>query len=167
MNRLKTNLAVSVVLILTAAVLAGIFAKPVWAQVRAALVRDVDNPALAPFRADVNFSFLAIGDQFFLTTVPTGKRLVIEHISYGTSGPTSEQLIFAALRTGQFGPVRERLEIHPVHASADSGFFLQDASLPVKLYFEPGEEIWVAVSKSAGFATRQFEIHAEGYYVTP
>jgi hypothetical protein len=166
MNRAKKYLSVSAVLILTAAIVAAIFAKPVVAQVRAALVRDIDAPALAPFRASVDFNLAALNDQRLLTTVPAGKRLVIEYISYWSYGPTSDQLVFGTLRTGQFGPFAHIIQINPPHASATSTLFIQDASLPVKLYFEPGDEVWVSVSHNTG-GSRQFQMFVNGYYVTP
>jgi hypothetical protein len=166
MNRTKKYLSVSVVLILTAAIVAAIFAKPVVAQVRAALVRDIDTPALAPFRASVDFSLGALNDQRLLTTVPAGKRLVIEYISYWSYGPTTDQLVFGTLRSGEFGPFEQMIQINPPHASAASTLFIQDASLPVKVYFEAGEEVWVSVSHNTNGA-RQFQMIANGYYVTP
>ena len=51
------------------------FAKPLLAQVRAALVRDVDNPALQPV-------MFAIGSNPQTFHVPVGKRLVIEYVSW-------------------------------------------------------------------------------------
>lgn len=142
------------------------FAKPVVAQVRAALVRDVDAPALSPFRATVNYQLCCLNDQRLLTTVPAGKRLVIEHISYLSFGPTGDQLVYAALRAGQFGPVHLVMGVNPLHASASSSFTIQDASQPVRAYFEAGEEVWVSASHNTG-GNRQFELHVAGYYVTP
>ena len=166
MNRIKKYSATSVVLILTVAILGAIFAKPVVAQVRAALVRDVDAPALAPFRATVDFTFSTLNDQRLLTTVPAGKRLVIEYISYWSYSQTSDQLVFGALRSGQFGPFAQVFQINPPHASAASTLFIQDASLPAKLYFEAGEDVWVSASHNTG-SSREFQLFATGYYVTP
>ena len=62
----------------TLVLLAGLghyFAKPLLAQVRAALVRDSDNPALQPV-------MFAIGDNPQTFRVPAGKRLVIEYVSW-------------------------------------------------------------------------------------
>jgi len=72
------------------AVLGTYYAKPLLAQVRAALVSDVDNPA----RGFVQLSFLASLPPGFQTpvlnfdpkfVVPTGKRLVIDMVSASTS----------------------------------------------------------------------------------
>src|SRR5258708_30270651 len=81
MTNRKLQLAAIPVILIASTLLIGVFAKPVWAQVRAALVRDVDNPALAPFSGTVRFSFSGLNTQALLTTVPAGKRLVVEHVS--------------------------------------------------------------------------------------
>ena len=135
------------------------------AQTRAALVRDVDTPALQPFRGSVIISpFATLNEQRLLTTVPAGKRLVIEQVSY-TAGGQSGQVVFGALRTGQFGPIQQYLQINPPHASATAPFVLQDGTSPVHVYFEAGEEVWVTVTSTASLAS--FQLAAQGYFVTP
>lgn len=61
------------------AVLGKFYAKPVMAQVRAALVQDVDQPARAPFQVTVpinvnNFTYTPV-------SIPAGKRLVVDYIA--------------------------------------------------------------------------------------
>lgn len=139
---------------------------PAEAQVRPALVRDVDTPALSPFRTTISVSLVSLNEQKLVTKVPAGKRLVLEHISYWGFSQVGQSLVFAALRTGQFGPMATILQINPPHASATpSSFVLQDGAMPVKAYFEAGEEVWVTVTKTSGNA--QFEIAVQGYLVTP
>ena len=137
------------------------------AQVRAALVRDVDNPALQPFRGNLGYTLNSINQQALVTTVPAGKRLVIEHISWiGTGSPGSgTQIIFGSLRTSEFGAIVEHLQINPPHLSATSSLSLQDGSQSGPVYFEPGEEVWLSVSKSnGGFA--DIRVNLYGYYIT-
>jgi len=164
MDRWKTLLWTSLAALAVAAVV-GSLGPAAMAQVRAALVRDADNPALQPFRANADFSLTAINEQRLLVTVPAGKRLVIEHVSYYAYTQPGIQFVFAGLRSPQFGTFWQSIQINPPHASADSGFVIQDGSQPVRLYFEPGEEVWVSASTSAG-GIRQFNIHISGYYVT-
>jgi hypothetical protein len=69
------------------AVLGKFYATPVMAQVRAALVQDVDQPARAPFQATVpininNFNFTPV-------SIPSGKRLVIDYVSMSGAAQTS------------------------------------------------------------------------------
>lgn len=165
MNHYKKHLAVWAAFLCLSAIIGGTLAKPLWAQVRATLVRDIDTPALAPFRATVDYPLCCINDQRKVITVPAGKRLVLEHMSYYSSGQTGDELIFVAVRHGQFGPLVATLDVHPAHVSAASGFVIQEASSLVKAYFEPGDEVWVSVSHSSG-AARNVQMQINGYYVT-
>lgn len=160
----KTCFTMAVVLVM-AAILGVVFAQPLWAQVRAALVRDIDAPALSPFRAGVDFDLAFGSDQRLLTTVPAGKRLVIEHISYFSGGDSGDQLTFGGVRNSQLSPFVLFLEIHPPHAGQFSTF--QDGSQPVKAYFEAGEEIWVAASHNKIGGNLSFHLRAFGYLITP
>jgi hypothetical protein len=75
---------------LTAAVLTvGSLSGPrkLMAQVRAALVQDVDSPGRAPFEVQVNLSLSGVSGTG--VTIPAGKRLVIDHISANLSGPSA------------------------------------------------------------------------------
>jgi hypothetical protein len=162
----KRSVVIVAVLIAGAAILGGMFGQPVAAQVRAALVRDVDTAALAPISLTVEYSLCCINDQRLVTTVPAGKRLVIDHISYYSSGASSDQMIFGALRAGQFGPLRAILAVNPPHASAASTFTIQDGAQPVTTYFEAGEDVWVTVSHSTG-GTRTFQVAVSGHLITP
>lgn len=148
------------------AIVASMVAEPVWAQVRAAFVRDVDTPALAPVTLRADFTFASLNEQRLLATVPAGKRLVIDHVSYSSGGVSTDELVFAALRSPQFGPMRLLVEINRPHAAASPGFTLQDGSQPVQAYFEAGEEVWLTASHSTGGA-RTITLVATGHYVTP
>jgi hypothetical protein len=161
----KWQLAAVPVVFITSAVLIGVFAKPVWAQVRAALVRDADNPDLAPFTGSGSFNFNALNTQALVTTVPAGKRLVIDHVSYVSGGQSSSQLVYASLRSAQFGTVVLVMPISPAHASVTPGLTLQDDALPVKAYFDAGQDVWVSASYTGG--TRDFTMYLTGHYVTP
>ncbi len=135
--------------------------------ITATLVRNIDNPDAAPFSGQVDYDFTFINDQRLLTTVPAGKRLVIDHVSYWSGGATGDQLVFAALRNGQFGPLALVLQINPPHPSAlSSTHTIQDGSQPVKAYFEAGQEVWVTASHNTN-ASRSFFLTVSGHYVTP
>lgn len=165
MKHLKGFVVIAVLLV-AGSVVGAMFTTPVLAQVRAALVRDVDTPSLSPFRAGLSFGFTSINEQRLLTTVPAGKRLVIEHVSYWGYLPTGKSFVFAALRTGQVGPLAVILEIHPPHESATPEFTIQDGSFPVKAYFDAGDEVWISASKNGG-AGGNFEVRVQGHLITP
>lgn len=147
------------------AIVGSMAVEPVWAQVRAALVRDVDAPALAPVTLRREFSFTTINNQFLLTTVPAGKRLVIDHVNYFSGGVNTGELVFLGLRTAEFGPIVLYAEINRPHVSASSGLTIQDGSHPAKAYFEAGQEVWLSASRSTG-ADRTLSAVFTGYYVT-
>jgi hypothetical protein len=69
------------------AVLGKFYAPPLMAQVKAAMVQDVDQPARQPFQATVpininNFTYTPV-------TIPTGKRLVVDYIAMSGAAQTS------------------------------------------------------------------------------
>jgi hypothetical protein len=73
----------------TLAILGHYYSKPLIAQVRAALVRDSDNPALQPVMIG-----LSAGGGFPQSFhVPAGKRFVIEYMSWRASGGVNAGLI--------------------------------------------------------------------------
>jgi len=123
------------------------------------------TPALEPFRASLDFTFVALNSSRLVTTVPADKRLVVQHVSYSTSSVNANQFVFGALRNGQLGPLALMLQINPPHASAAVSSSIQDGSMPTTVYFEPGEEVWLAVTKNEG-ADRQFNFQISGYFIT-
>ncbi len=61
--------------------------KQLFAQVKAAMVQDVDQPARQPFQATVqmgpgNLSFVAV-------PIPSGKRLVVEYVAINGAAASS------------------------------------------------------------------------------
>ena len=130
-------------------------------------IRNVDRPERQPFRATAETNFaLAVNTQVQLATVPAGKQLVIEEISWRAFAPTGDQIIVGALRAGADGPLVSQIQINPPHASLISSFILQDGSQPARLYFSAGEEVWAAVS-----ATTQTDvgmtIMVSGHFIDP
>jgi hypothetical protein len=164
MKRWKNALWIAAGTLALTSLISSVSSDPI-AQVRAALVRDVDTPALQPFRGIVEYSINTLNEQRLITTVPAGKRLVIDHVSYTATNVTGQQFIFAGLRTSQFGQFVYHLEVNPPHISATGGLILQDGSEPVQLFFEPGEEVWISASKSAG-GSSTFHINVHGHFVT-
>jgi len=58
-----------------------------FAQVRAALVQDIDEPARGAFQAQVNLSLSGVSGTGI--SIPAGKRLVIDYVTVAGSGPSS------------------------------------------------------------------------------
>jgi hypothetical protein len=158
----------AVFLVLAMVMVVGFLSTSAFAQTRPALVRDVDTPALKPFRAATSLSVdQYLNEQVLVTTVPAGQRLVIETISWSAGVMGDGQLIFGGLRSGQFGPVYCYLPINPRHASAGgNGVYLQDGSVSVKLYFEAGEQVWFTASRQNNVSV-YVDVAVQGYFVTP
>ena len=164
---MRAKAAIVAVLVASGLLASSPYAEPVLAQARAVLMmRDVDTPALTPFRASLDFPVEFINEQRLVTTVPAGKRLVLQHISYWTYSVDANQFVFGSLRNGELGPNALLLQVNPPHASATPGLSIQDGSMPVTVYFESGEEVWLSVSKNTG-AFRQFNAQIYGHLITP
>ncbi len=165
MRNWKAHVAIALVLIAVTVILGSIFAKPVWAQVRAALVRDVDSPALAPVSASVSFFVPSGADYRQMLVVPSGKRFVLEYVSYEISGSSDGQLVYAVIEKGT-GDDMVYLEIHPPHPSLLNSFTIQEGGQLVRAYFEAGEEVRVFASNN-GASSRLMSVRISGHYITP
>lgn len=77
------NRALAGITILGFSMIVGHFgAKPLLAQIRAALVKNVDEPGRIPYQASASCPSTIHGDCVaLLTPVPDGKRLVVQHAS--------------------------------------------------------------------------------------
>lgn len=141
------------------------FAKPTLAVV-AALVRDIDTPALAPFTGTASFNLTSLNTQQLITTVPAGKRLVITDFSYESGGDGAAQLVFIALRKGSLGQLVQVFGVNPPHASVTPGLTLQDGNQPCVTYFEAGDDVVISASYT-GAGSRDMNVYVSGYFVTP
>jgi hypothetical protein len=101
-----------------------------------------------PFRSNTIIDFDSLADGALVTTVPAGKRLVIESVSWSSRSPIGDQVTLAALRAGEFGSILIYVQINPPHASLSANFTVQDGSQSVQVYFEAGEEVWLAASST-------------------
>jgi hypothetical protein len=128
-----------------AASLGTYYAKPLLAQVRAAVEKNIDEPARVPYQAQISCSGLAqciepTGFPFVsLRAVPVHSRLVIEQISMliQTNGT------FSGLELGTFNTLSLESQTSPVMApftflgfnSGPLGYLVNQS---VKYYFEAG-----------------------------
>lgn len=135
------------------------------AQVRAALMRNVDEPARQPFRSTTDIVFAGgLNEQQFVVKVPTGKRLVIDHISWVGSSSSDGRMTFGALKASEDGAFVDVFQINPAHSSAAPSFIIQDGSQQGPVFFEPGEEVWLSMSWTG--ADRFATVYLNGHYIT-
>ena len=114
------------------AVLGKFYARPVLAQVRAALVQDVDQPARAPFQVVVpinvtNFTSTPV-------SIPSGKRLVIEFVNMSCGASAANNVIqpIGLISSTVAGNSPVNFYMAPTVSPTDSGQFYQ--SWPVSIY---------------------------------
>jgi hypothetical protein len=148
---------------------------PTLAQTRAALTRDVDNPALQPFRSGI---FISVGDnQGYKAvngpTVPAGKRLVLENVSVWAFGATSDFDVTGVWLSvpGAATPTYVLLDPNVTERRLIAGgtTALYAYNRVVKLYYEPGETVLaeVFIEGAAGInISKLVNIYLNGYFVT-
>jgi hypothetical protein len=156
--------------IAAAVVTIGVFAAGAAAQTRPALTRDVDNPALQPFRTGV-FVAIPVGsanetvDAF---VVPAGKRLVIETVSIWGYGPDTDEFTGVWLNVASATPAAFVL-LDPNSTERrvlQGGVFVSAYTRQVRLYFAAGETIQVQVYTKGSTGFRQLNMYIHGYLVT-
>jgi len=92
------------------AVLGKFYAKPLFAQVRSALVKNIDEPGRAPYQVPV-FCQAATCNFIALTPVPAHSRLVIEHVSLDVGSGSGSPVLTIRLGVPFQGPFG--LEVGP------------------------------------------------------
>jgi hypothetical protein len=121
------------------AVIGAFSAKPVIAQIRAALVQNVDEPGRNPYQETQFVICAAQNCNFTFATVPAGKRLVLTHVNgtVNTAGGTVPiTLIQSSLGGSPFATVWVPLTKSTVHSNATRFMISSD----VLAYFGPGEQ---------------------------
>ena len=147
--------------ICAALVLASIWTvTPTIAQtVRAALVRDTDNPALQPARlwiggsVDTTGYLEADGD-----TVPAGKRLVVETVSVFGYPPSSPGLTAVWLTTDS---IATYVSLDPKANEQFANYVAFNRNM--RMYFNAGEKLRIQVFGASG---TYINVFFHGYYVT-
>jgi hypothetical protein len=145
--------------LLSVAILTNHLARPVWAQVRAALVQSIDEPARHPFTFA---GFSTSGCPFcVISNFPAGKRTVVEQfgarcIVGGSHTPTSLRGVTQVgdtviATTGQFHFVQPRgfggsgLNIHSIAE--------WEATVMTRAYGDPGSQFRIEVVDDTGAIT--------------
>jgi hypothetical protein len=145
------------------AVLGRFYAKPVMAQVRAALVQDVDQPARAPFQATVpininNFTFTPV-------TIPAGKRLVVDFISLSGAAQTTGSYVqpIIILSSSVAGNPNANFYVSPPQSGVAPGQYYENQ--PATIYADS-----LSVSPAfAGFTPSfmAFNVVISGHLIAP
>src|SRR5262245_25873570 len=143
------------------------FAKPLLAQVRAALVQSVDEPGRNPYQETksvecvTGLSFC----EFDFSPVPAGKRLVVTNLS-GYSAKKSEPSPLGLLIVYDNVKNKEILDVFfaGVKTLQSNGFTFFAHNQEIRAYYEPNEAPHIrVVAGDDSFASIKFSI--SGYYV--
>ncbi len=168
-KNLKRLLALAVCLIVVATVVS-ITRNDVVAQIRAALIKNVDEPGRAPYQQSIEFD-PASGSftRFYLVSfpaVPAGKRLVVQHVSAMigvTAGGQPDFLAFGdfyTLNTNNFALVNPPWTSK---STAVGPYWMADRD--VLVYYEPGSTPKIKIGSSTDFSHANSILNVHGYLI--
>ena len=146
-----------------AAVIGSIYAAPALASaIKAALVKNVDEPGRAPYSVTLSCGTSAKTCADTATTsdaVPTGKRLVVEYVNslVYTTGPGGIQEV----SIGTTNQIKSTL--HLFSAGQDGINYYYTSNGPVRAFFEPGDRPHMDIAIVSGGI--QARIIVTGYLV--
>jgi hypothetical protein len=134
---MKNKLLITAAFVFAFAVVLHHYEKPVMAQVRAALVQNIDEPGRSPF--SLTLSCNAGGTNFCegtsSTAVPANKRFVVQNVN-GTVN-------FFGSATVAIGTVfvvnGSRFYLDPHFVGISFGQYIYAINMPVVAYFEAGQ----------------------------
>lgn len=135
-------------------VLGAFAAKPLLAQIRAALVKNVDERGRIPYQSEVFCRSTTAGEAGCNARgpeVPAGKRLVVEHVSTSiriTSGVGFTELFVSSGVSFGFG-VTPASYLQPLYLSSGFGADRYVQSGAILQYFEAGDIPAIHVSATA------------------
>jgi len=167
MRNWKRHVVIAAVILAAAAIL-GAVAQPVWAQVRAALVKDADNPARQPFSASSSslYSGSSSSAAATLLIVPSGKRAVVQHLSCINYLAVDNSFVrFEMLYIANGVAARHQFVNTHVGTSFVASADIWSFSQPVHAYADPGTEISVNALRRSSAGLGGLECDVSGYYV--
>jgi hypothetical protein len=138
------------------------------------LVRDVENSARQPFH-NVEFGGFEDGANFTgfvpITTVPAGKRLVIEYCSLIATMPVGQTIFNARIGTQLLDSNNGSTLYHVLTVSAQGSDGLRDffsVSQELRLYADPGTTVFCAAQRSSPIGSNpgSFGCAISGYFVS-
>jgi hypothetical protein len=165
-NRSKTYIAIAAAFAALAA-LAHFTAKPLLAQVKAALIQNVDEPGRNPFSEEFDLSPTLPGctldycDLPGTLVVPAGKRLVITNIT-GQAVTSNGLGANVELITRPSGAT---LWLPATIAFQGGSTYVINLNLQLQSYYEAGQKIELFLSTSGTFVDVGTSVTVSGYYV--
>jgi hypothetical protein len=174
MTQVQKHAWIVLVVVALAAALIAIFPQTTVAQtVRAALVKNVDEPGLVPFSQSFTISQTecACTNCCFIRTaaVPAGKRLVIQNISgfFPLSGPGNAGFINVRQETPGTGDAAVINTITPVFRTQWNGgdYPAYEFNQMMLAFVDPGKTAGISIFSGVNFGFRSGVLTINGYMV--
>ena len=158
-NFIRTMMYLTVALAVISG-LAGFFGPAAIAQIKAALVRDSDNPALQPFQLTLAIPGCgALCDGSF--NVPPGKRLVIQSVAFGIAGGSGISARASMTTVVNGVSVGYAIPMAPEYGYTGTA----RGSLYGQYYADPGTNVSFHLDFNGNYATQTDFLTISGYYV--
>jgi len=143
------------------AVMGKFYAEPLMAQVRATLVKNIDERGRNPYTGSLAcYSASTNSCSAFFPAVPANMELVVEHISMSVDTPTPLQSVDFYGNGVQANPLLT------VQGNDSAGNTIYVANQPLLAYFSAGQAPSVAVfTKQASFEFVSGSVTLTGYLV--
>jgi hypothetical protein len=127
-------------------------------------IADVDNPARQPFQTTCTAQIVAGRPSCTLTTVPAGKRLVIERVEARLHFQSPTDLKFFIFIETTAGGVASNHAIIPALSGVELDSYVI-AREQVRLYADPGTDVSVFIDSALIPATPTCTYKISGYFV--
>jgi hypothetical protein len=126
-----------------------------------------DNPAFQPFQHSAEFSTsVGVGSGFItITTVPAGKRLVIEFVSVDVFNFAGSPVHSVYITTTTAGVTTYHRFVLFGQGLDAFGNGVSAAAQQVRLYADPGTTVSGSLTRSGSVGTAEAGFHISGYFV--
>jgi hypothetical protein len=164
MKRVRALILISMLLILGAVMLSFVPNRAI-AQIRAALVRDIDERGRNPFQQTGQCSGFSDTCSIAFTTVPANKRLVVEEVSSRSTVRSTVQILQSDLRNSQVGLLNNQpMYVIPQLQWSSGGTSQYVSNNRVVYYVEPGQTpVWNMITIGTGAIL--VDVTLTGYFV--
>jgi len=169
MARFVRNLLWVVVLLAAAGMMFSLIADKAVAQIRAVLMKNVDEPGRMPYQHEVDtsaaecFPFICFID---FPAVPAGKRLVVQHVTAAVFVAAGGQPDFFAFGDSPVVTSHNIAVIQPVFTPETiTGLTVWLLDRDVRVYYEPGTVPRLKIFASAPLNTAISNYTLHGYLI--
>jgi hypothetical protein len=163
---MKNKLLITAAFIFAFAVILHHYEKPVMAQVRAALVQNIDEPGRAPFSIQVGCDGNSNSNACFgtsSTAVPANKRFVVQNVNGALSIFGSGTFVTGTVTADVINGAN--LNIDPHFTANAFGYSSYVINMAAVAYFEAGQTPSLEIISSATSAAPSGTVTLSGYLI--